>query len=42
MSKDKYSELVFISNEDFAAASLIYLYGDNIEEFDKQEIGTNI
>ena len=42
MSKYKDSQLVVSSNEYFAAASLIYLNGNNIEDDDKQEIVTNI
>ena len=42
MSKYKYSQLGVISNEDVANASLVYLHGDNIEDYYKQDIVTNI
>ena len=42
ISKDKYSPLVVIINEDVAAVSLISLYGDDIEDSEKQYIVTNI
>ena len=42
MSNDKYSQLVFKINEDVAAASLIYFHGNNIEDYEKQDIVTNI
>ena len=35
MSKDKYSQLVVISNEDVASTSFIYLHGNNIEDSEK-------
>ena len=42
MSKDKYYQLVFRSNEDVADVSLLYLNDDNFEDFDTQEIVENI
>ena len=42
MPKDKDSQLVFSSNEDFAVASFIYLHCDNIKDYDKQDIVSNI
>ena len=42
MSKNKDSQLVVGSNEDVAAALLLTLHGDIIEDFDKQDIVTNI
>ena len=41
MSNNKSYILVAISNEYVAYASLISLYGDNIEGYDKQEIVSN-
>ena len=40
MSKNIESQLVIGSNEDVASASLIYLHGDKILEYDKQDIVT--
>ena len=42
MSKDKYFQLIFRSNEDVSAALLFSLRGNNIEDSDKQDIVTNI
>ena len=42
ISKNIEYQLVVGSNEYVAAASLITLHGDNIEEYDKQDIVTNI
>ena len=42
MSKDKDSQLVFISCEDVAGPSFVYFCGYNIEVFDKQYIVTDI
>ena len=42
MSKDKYYQLVVSSNEDVAAASFLYLLGDNIVESYKQAVVTKI
>ena len=42
MSKYKYSQLGVISHEDVANASLVYLHSDNIEDYYKQDIVTNI
>ena len=41
-AKNKESELVVGSNEDGAAASLLTFHGDNIADYDKQDIVTNI
>ena len=37
MSKDKDYKLVVRSNEDLAAVSLIFLHGNNIENYNKQD-----
>ena len=42
MSKHIEYQMNVGSNEDVVAASLISLYGRNIEEYEKQEIVTNI
>ena len=42
MSKNIESQLVVGSNEDIAAASFTTFNGGNIEEYDKQDIGTNM
>ena len=42
MSSNKYYQLVFISTEYVADASLIYLYGNNIEDSEKLDIFINI
>ena len=42
MSKNKYPQLVVSSNEDVAAASFLYLLGDNIVESYKQAVVTKI
>ena len=42
MSKTKDFQLVFSINEDVAASSFIYLHGDNIEDYSKQDKVTNI
>ena len=42
MSKNKESQLVVISEEDVASASLLTFHGYNIEEYDTQYIVTNI
>ena len=41
ISINKESQLFVISDEDVSAASLLSLYGDNIEYFDKQDIVSN-
>ena len=42
MSKDKNSQLVVRSNKDISAASFIYFHGENIKDYDKQDIVRNI
>ena len=42
MSKDKDSQLFVSINEYVVPASLLYLHVDNIENYDKQYIVTNI
>ena len=42
MSKDKDYQFVVIINENVAAESLLSFHGDNIEDYDKQDIVTNI
>ena len=42
MSKNIEDRLNVGINEYFAAESLVSLHGENIEEYDKQEITTNI
>ena len=42
MSKYTYSLLFVSINEDVSAALLISLHGDNNEDYDKQDIVTNI
>ena len=37
MSKDKVSQLVVSSNEDVAAALLIYPYGNNTEDYEEKK-----
>ena len=42
MSKDTYSPLVVTKNEDVTAASFTYLNGDDIGDYEKQDIVENI
>ena len=42
MSKNKYSRFVVSSNEDVAAVSLLNFHEPNIEDYEKQDIVSNI
>ena len=42
MSENIEYQLVVSSDEDVAAASFISLHGNNIEDYDKQDIVSNI
>ena len=42
MSKDKYSQLVVISNEDVVDVSFLYLNYNNIVDYNKHDIVKNI
>ena len=42
MPKDKYYQLFVISNEYFVAASILFLYCDNIEDYEKYDIVSDI
>ena len=42
MSKIKESQLVVVNNENVSAASFIYLHGNNIEDYDIQDIVINL